>query len=390
MMKLFKNNLIKKIFSVLAALAVIVLPVATNAATVRIESNVGVANVTAGQTQYSKSVSAKVDEVVKVQVWYHNMENENSGLVANNLRVKIGYTTGQGTSQTISSRVSADNSNTVVDSANVNLSLNNAYLEYIPGSAKWRHNIGTNAAPNWVTQTVSDAVVTDPNGLVLENEQPCFNFEATVTALFRVKAQAVSITKQVRVVGQTQWVTENTANPGDILEYEITFKNEGNTVLNNVAVGDNLPPNMTYINGSTWLKNGNFPNGININSDNITNGGILVGNYNPGAVGYVLFRVQINPNLAPGSYEFRNVGIVRPQGMNEFYNIAITRVTVPGGGNNGGGEQPTPTPGGSIPRTGIETPIAGGLGASGLGYATYAYIRSRKGLKNALRGLTKK
>lgn len=388
-MKLIKSKLVKKIFSVLAALLVVILPIASNAAAVRIESNVGVANVTAGQTSYSKSVNAQVDQVVKAQVWYHNKENADSGLVANNLTVKVNATTAPGTNQTVTSTVSASNSNTVVDTANVNLSLASAYMEYIPGSAKWRHNAGTNAAPNWVTQTISDAVVTNPNGLVLENANPCFNFEATVTVLYRVRANAVSITKEVRVVGQDQWVTENTANPGDILEYLITFKNEGNTQLRNVVVGDNMPPNVTYVRGSTMIKNGAFPSGTSAGSDNITTGGIDVGNYNPGAVGYVWFRVQINPNLAPGSYELRNVGIVRPEGMNEFYNVAITRITVPGQPPTPG-PTPQPGPGGSIPRAGIETPIAGGLGTTGIGYASYAYIKGKKGLKNALRGLVKK
>src|SRR5688500_8742238 len=56
---------------------------------VRIESTVGVANQTAGDTTYKQSVDAQVDEVVKIQVWYHNMEEEDSGKIAEDLNVKI-------------------------------------------------------------------------------------------------------------------------------------------------------------------------------------------------------------------------------------------------------------------------------------------------------------
>jgi uncharacterized repeat protein (TIGR01451 family) len=370
------KKIMKKLALVLGAVGFAIMPLAARAANIAIESTINVRNTTTN-TQYAKSTEAKVDEVVAIQVWYHNKEEADSGLVANNLKVKINLPTTAGKSQTINSTVSADNTNTVTDNATVNLSLDRAFLEYIPGSAQWRHNAGTNENPNFVTTNISDDVVN--GGVVLENVQPCFNFEATVTILVRVKAPVVSITKQVRVLGEKAWVTANTAKPGDTLEYLITFKNEGNTVLRNVVVGDNMPARVTYVNGTTMLKNGANPNGIKITSDNITKGGIDVGNYTPGAVGYVWFQAKIVSNLTPGNWKLENVAVVRPQGMNEFFNVATTTISIPVGG---GQLPPTPQP---LPVTGGEGAAAGLFGTGILGYATRGYWRSKRALLNALK-----
>lgn len=372
----------KKIASVLASMLVAALPMqAIAVGNVQIESAAMIANVTAGDTQYKKAVNAKVDEVVKVQVWYHNKEEANSGKIANNLKVKIDVPNQPGKSQVFTSTVLADNSNTVVDTTTANLSADEVYLEYIPGSAFWRHNKGTNEAQNWVTENISDNVVN--GGVVLESAQPCFNFEATVTILARVKAQGVSLTKQVRKAGETEWKTETSANAGDTLEYQIRFKNEGNVRLNNLDIVDNLPPHVTYVPGSTMLKNGAFPDGIKITSDKIVDGGINVGNYDPGAVGYVKFQVTVNKDFTVnGCYDLKNVAAVRTEAGKVVYNTAITKVCV--------NTPPTPTtPQPTLPQTGGEVALAGVMGSAGIGYGVTAYRRSKKNLKDALRNIVK-
>lgn len=387
-----------KLRYVLAAAALVAVPAVAGAAgQVALEGRTAVANQTAGATTYTKSTNAKTDEVVKVQIWYHNKEEANSNKVANNLKVKIDLPTQPGKAQTVKGTISADNANTVTDTANVNLALDQSRLEYIPGSAQWRHNKGTNEQPNWVTEKISDQVV--GTGIVLENAKPCFNYEANVTILARVKTPAVSITKQVRVLGEKEWKTENTAKAGDTLEYLISYKNEGNTTLNQVIIADNMPANVTYVPGTTMIKNASNPTGTKVNSDNITKGGINVGNYTPGSNGFVWFQAKIDSNLKPGNYTFKNVGIVRPEGMGEYFNAAKTNVTVAG--------KPTPTPTTppvsptptpttpvvpgqpTLPETGIEAGVAGLLGTGGLTYAGYFYRKSRKGLSAALKNVVK-
>lgn len=328
----FIRQVPKSLLVAVMAMGAVALPLQGNAQTpaVRIEANTTVANQTAGDTNYTKSVNAKVDDVLKVQLWYHNMEDDDSGKIAEDLTGKIDIPKTPGKTQTITGTVNGSNTNTVVSTANVNLSLDNAYLEYIPGTAEWRHNAGTNDNVNYVTEVVSDDIVTKGTGLVLEDAKPCFNFEANVTILVRVKAAEVNITKHVRHLGQTSndWKTENTADPGDTLEYLLTVQNKGNTTLNNVVVGDNLPAFMSYVPGTAMIKNGNNPNGAPLGSDNITTGGVNIGHYAPGSGAYVWFQVKIDDQLEEcGTYTFKNVGLVKSDQTGTFENYAITKAT---------------------------------------------------------------
>jgi uncharacterized repeat protein (TIGR01451 family) len=321
------NTLPKRIAGIGATLAaVLALPLATLAApSVRLDGTMGIANVTRGDTTYRESVAASYDEVVKVQMYYHNRENPDSGKVANDLRLKFEVPTTAGGTQTIRGTLSSPDSNTVNDSVTVNLDRADAYLEYIPGTAKWKHNAGTNDNVNIVEETISDEVVYGGTGLRLENAKPCFNFDATVTILVRVRVPGIKIDKQVRVKGQTQWSTSNTAKPGDTLEYQLAYKNAGNTTHEMVEIRDNLPQKLSYVPGSTKLKNSA---GVKTVADGVTADGIIVGNYTPGGAAYVLFEAKLPEadKLACGVTEFRNVGVAQPKGMNEFYNTAITKV----------------------------------------------------------------
>lgn len=320
------SKLPKRLMTTLAVVLAVLVPVATSASNqISLEGSLGVANVTAGDTRYEDSVNASYDEVVKLQVYYHNQENPDSGKVANDLRVKINIPSQAGKVQKVDSTISAENANTVKDNVTVNLDRDDAYLEYIPGSAVWKHNSGTNENVNIVEQKISDEVVYGGAGLVIEDAQPCFNFEATVTVLARVRVSGIKVDKTVRVKGESNWTTSNTANPGDTLEYQIAYKNQGNTEHESVVIRDNLPPRMTYVPGSTKLKN---DSGVKSVADGVTQTGLSVGNYGPGAAAYVLFEVKVpgEDQLECGVTEFRNVGVARPYGMNEFYNTAITKV----------------------------------------------------------------
>lgn len=438
----FLSRAPKKVALVVAAavmaVSTVVGPIANVAAqtnNVRIESTTRVANVTAGDTTYKESVDAKVDEVVKIEVWYHNMENFDSGKVANDLAVALNIPSAQGKTQTITGTVKGSNTNTVADTAQVNLSLDNAYLEYVEGSAKWRHNKGATDGrtecqtgnqevpandPNncYVTETISDNVVKNSTGVVLENLQPCFAYEATVTVLARVKASEIKVNKYVskhdgdQNVSNNKWELKNTAVPGDKLDYMIRFENKGNTTLKNVIVGDNLPDYLSYVPGTTRIYTTNHPSGIAAESDNVYKGGINVGNYAPGSTGYVVFTAVVdskNKFATCGVYTLKNVGVVRPEGMNEFYNTAWTDVRVeckpgeapkeckPGIPVNDDRCKETPaatpttpatpkspeTPA-VLPSTGPAALIGGLFGSSALGLGISSYVRSRRALRDAL------
>lgn len=337
MKKLFSrmfNSLPKRLAAgALIALA-FALPVAVTAdQMVAITATTGVANVTAGDTTYNSSINATYDQVIKVQVLYNNTELLDSGLIAQNLKVAINIPTTPGAVQNITTTTSAGNSNSVSGNATVNLGRTDAYLQYIPGSAVWAHAVSPNST-TVTTQTVSDAVVST-NGLVLENENPCQ--AGGVTVLARVMVPGVRIVKQSEVLGQSNaWSANNTANPGDTLKYMITYQNIGNTPQNSVVIRDSLPPKMVLVPNSTILTNSTNPTGVLYNSDNITNGGIVIGNYAPGAGAFIVFEVKV-PDvsaLACNANVFNNVGVAQPSGLSAYFATANTTVNKPCANNN--------------------------------------------------------
>jgi uncharacterized repeat protein (TIGR01451 family) len=297
---------------------------ATAASTVKITANTTVANASKHQG-WKSSTTAGYNDVVDVQVVYNNKEKAGSGKVAKNLTVKINIPTKAGTNQTITTKTSADNSNTVNGSAKVTLSRADAYLQYIPGTATWKHSVSANSSKT-TTQKVSDNVVLGANGLRLENENPCQAGSIQVQA--RVMVPGTKVVKEVEKANETnKWAQTNKANPGDTLKYRITYQNTGNTQAKNVIVRDNLPAGLTLVPNTTRVYS-SIANGVLDPTNNITGGGLNVGNPMPGAVVYVTFEVKVADagKLACGETTFRNIGIAHPKTENEYYNIALTTV----------------------------------------------------------------
>ncbi|MCA9328583.1 DUF11 domain-containing protein [Candidatus Saccharibacteria bacterium] len=352
------SNIIRKItklprtLAALLAIAVLAAPAiggyVTAADQVLMEGNVQSLNASRKETVYKDETNLLVDEVAQIQLWHHNRQAPGT-TAATNTVVKFAVPNAQGKTQVVSGTSSSDNGNTISDTTQINLSLDRARLQYVTGSAKFRYNKGAvdgvascitgyeyPAESCYATVSISDDVIA--NGVNLDQVRGaplngCNAYHETVTIQVRSVADVVSVNKYVRHVGQgaADWATSTTAKPGDDLEYLIRFKNEGNTQLNNVMVGDNLPKYNSYVDGSTMLSNSNHPSGIAITNDSITKGGINVGNYVPGAVGYVWFKADLDPIKAYekcGTYEVVNVGVVRPEGMNEHYNTASVKINV--------------------------------------------------------------
>src|SRR5690606_21972011 len=126
----------------------------------------------------------------------------------------------QGKTQVINGTSRSDNGNTISDNTTVNLSLERARVEYIPGTAKFRYNkgaadgdkscqTGTQFPPErcYTTVKISDNVVTSAEGVNLDDVRGgpltgCNAYHETVTIQVRVVADVVSVNKYVRHVGQ--------------------------------------------------------------------------------------------------------------------------------------------------------------------------------------------
>lgn len=121
------------------------------------------------------------------------------------------------------------------------------------------------------------------------------------------------------------WATQLNTVPGDRVEVLLRYENVGNMVANNVTVGVNLPKYVGYVNGSTELRSGSFPNSTLLSSDNIISGGIDVGNYSPDAVGYIKISAIVDPSTAfehCGDYEVAFVGLAVSREADTVFNTA--------------------------------------------------------------------
>ena len=159
------------------------------AATIQEEGIIYAGNVTEGVGFTHAGVTAKDNETVAFEIFYHDLESADSGLNAQNVNIKATLPTGATTVHTVDSTVHADNSNVVNDSTTVTTT-DATTLQFIPGTVTWKHDTGTNANPNWVTQTISDSVVTGANGAVVDqNEQPSNNFAGTIVFQAKIVPQ---------------------------------------------------------------------------------------------------------------------------------------------------------------------------------------------------------
>ena len=296
------------------------------AADVLLEGSIGVANQTTGETTYQESTNAKYDEVVKFQVFYHNRELPDSGRVAKNFKVKVDMPSQAGTNQVVKVTMGGDNTNTITDTAIVNLDRPDAHLEFIPGSVYWSHNIGTRTNVNDVTQNIPDSTILD--GSVLEAElQPCHEFEATVTFMARVKIPSIGITKKVRKAGTNDATTTDLAvAPGTRLEYGITAKNLSNETLTNVYLRDPLPKGLTFVPGTAKKYYGTY-DGTVMTADEANaffNGRKNIGSLDPGAQAFITFEATVGSaeQLACGVNIMKNIAVVDTDQTGEYNNFA--------------------------------------------------------------------
>lgn len=109
-----------------------------------------------------------------------------------------------------------------------------------------------------------------------------------------------------------------------VTEFLISYQNLSRSVERNVIVSATIPPGMSLVHGSTFIYNGNHPNGLIDRSNYIGFGSLDIGDYAPGATGYVAFSLEINYNSLACAPEYLPVtGMVKFDGGKDHQNSAI-------------------------------------------------------------------
>ncbi len=274
---------------------------------------------TASNSTYADNVTVEEGKEYTIFVYYHN--NASSHLNASGAGIAQGtYVRAEipaivsGNTSSVAYIGASNATPTVVWDDVTFTSSSSLRLNMVPGSARIYNAGATNGA------TLSDSIVTTGapighdalNGVV----PGCNEFAGYIT--FNVKATKPTFTvqKQVRVAGTTEYTENVTAKAGDTLEYRIEYKNTGATSQNNVTVKDTLPAHVSYIPGSTTLKNAANPNGKSV-SDNIVGAGLNIGDYTAGSNAYVKFNAKVGAidTLECGTKTLTNVAKVTVGGV---------------------------------------------------------------------------
>lgn len=266
-------------------------------------------NYTKSETVYTDPVESTGSDQLVGLVYYHNGV---VNTIANNTIIQVGID--NNTSSTIkksTASISADNAPTVTDTVingqvvgksglTVNAPTANAQLEFVPGSVRWfpEGSATPVALPNGQT---GDTLVT--SGVNIGDIQGCWQYSGYLQFGMRVTTPIppadLAIEKVVRnqTLGETSYQKENTARPGDILDYQVTVKNTGGSDANPVILKDTLPANVAlldqtiklFANGS--ISESTFPNN---DPENIFNSGASLGLISKDSNSKITFSVRVN------------------------------------------------------------------------------------------------
>jgi uncharacterized repeat protein (TIGR01451 family) len=141
------------------------------------------------------------------------------------------------------------------------------------------------------------------------NASPGLSATYSLSDITTVSSSALNLAKAVRNVTQGgTFGVNNTAKSGEVLEYRITYTNNGTTPINNLSINDVTPNYTTFVSAAADVTPATLtacskttPAGgpIACATAQVSNGigtlsFIFTGSLQPGATGDVLFQVKVN------------------------------------------------------------------------------------------------
>lgn len=315
-----------------------------------------------------------------VRMYVHNNAASNLNLVAKNVTAMFNLPTNTGKSLEVDGFITSSNAtpNQVYDHATFT-SNQDFNLQYQSGSLLYANNVFPNGTP------ISESVFTSAGAKLgydkMDGNIPGCNqysgwLSFVVTPQFGGTTD-FNVTKQVRKSGDTAWNKSVNVNIGDTVDYQISYKNTGDAPQDDVLVNDYLPTGMTYVAGSTYIKNSTNTNPLQLPDDLTTPTGINIGDYQANAPAYVKFSAKVtDTSLICGTKTYTNKARVT---VNNGYKEDTADVVV------SKPCQPGETPPTELPTTGITSNV---LTFIGLGAATAAaaYAARSERVRTLFRG----
>lgn len=299
---------------------------------------VGIREAGSANTWYN-DVNAQEGKEYIVRMYVHNDAARNLNLVAENVTAKVNLPTTTGKSIQVNGFINSTNADPVevYDHATFNSS-EDFNLSYVPGSLKYENNVfGTAGVP------LSESIFTSAGAKLgydkLDGRIPgCLEYAGYVS--FKVKPQFAkttnfTLTKEVSKHGENKWTESYEAQPGEVVDFLMVYKNTGEVRHDDVTFRDTLPTGLSYEAKSGTWSNVITQNNKFVNDLALTNGtGINVGSYAPGANAYTIFSAKVaeSKDLACGTNTLINKGKVNTGGyaVEDTATVVVNKECQPG------------------------------------------------------------
>ena len=297
---------------------------------------VQIRNVTTN-SKFSENESLVPGNEYEVYVFYHNDAASNLNDAAHNykgiatgayMQAELPASVAAGSTGTINGYVGATNASPskVWDEATVKNTTGGAIdIRIESGSAKITKNGKTNG------KTLPDALFTTGTPLgydALDGKVPgCTQYSGYVTYRFKADQPNFTVAKTVSAHDQNKFGENVSTKAGDLVDFLIQYKNTGTTQQDNVVIRDKLPAHLSYVAGSTYVSNSATGNKFqSIKADTVTQQGINIGSYAPGAGGFVKFtaKVAAESELACGTNTLTNTAAADTQNGSKSDTATVT------------------------------------------------------------------
>jgi uncharacterized repeat protein (TIGR01451 family) len=247
-----------------------------------------------GTDNWRKKVQAALGDVINFQIHFTNTTDivKKQVIIKNSLPEGLSYVEGSTTLVNGGNLAGISVNDDVASASGLNIGDYepgaNAYVRF---SAKVDNNV--DLFRENVTLTNYGRVSNSDPGQ--EPEERSVEIEVRVEMLVDVTARLNGET------GTESWRKNVNASPGDIVNFQVLFKNSTGAVREDIVIKNTLPDGLAYIADSTLLYNGSNPDGLK-SIDGVTSGtGINIGDYGSGANAYLRFSAQVDENFEAGA-----------------------------------------------------------------------------------------
>ena len=271
-------------------------------------------------------ITAEDGKTYIVRLYVHNNSQKGENGTAEDTQVRFHVPYGSGTSVTVDGELRASNAtpNQYLDDVTFKSKDGTPFsLQYIYGSAQLEN--GGFASSNGVKlpDTVTNQGNNSSNGEwtligydALDGRIPgCYQYINYVAIMVRVVYDYdFTVETKVRLADNEDKTCYDSVESqiGDKVEFQFQYLNTSNYNQAGVVVRDLLPSNLRYVEGSTIVYNGNHPNGVKLDTDDVINGGVNIGSYDANANAYIRITAEVvDDNLACGSNTLINWAQVR-------------------------------------------------------------------------------